>query len=342
MRRELWVLSICDTEPDCEFYGGMPITQRSGPQSWEGVKEGLTEFIEYCNLIRDDEGLPLRLTLFIRSDLQIAEFYGRPGWALYHFSPLWDQFMTRGHEIGWHPHLWRWSDNQKKWYQEILDEKWMIEECLKPGYEDFNTYLPAKIVRMGWCYHNNCSIALMDHLGVMADFSGLSGIVSGMHNGLPMRGFNVYDWSLTPNYPYYPSEKDYRRLPHEGEKSLSILEVPQDTLRVSAVMNTIRALKKMVQLQKIHHIRRMAISMDAQRLLYVRRFIKNHISRVIQKEKPVILSWSLHADDLLSNTNLKRVFRNIQRLQHMARKANVELRFKTASEIAEYFKISNI
>lgn len=336
MTSELWVLSMCDTEPDREIFGGMPITQRTGKQSWHGVTDALPRFIERCDSIRDDYGLPLKMTLFIRSDLQISEFYGRPGWALYHFSELWDTFMKNGHEIGWHPHLWRWSEKRGSWCQEMFDEKWIREECLKPGYEDFCGYLPVRVSRMGWCYHNNCSMQQIDQLGIIADFSGLVGMVSGIRNKLPTYNYSMYDWSLTPVYPYNPSVADYRRSACNGEKELSILEIPQDTLRLPGLMNIKRMVKNVLFKHRFYQAPRMAVNMPCSRQLLVLKSIKQHLQRAKRGKMPVIFSWYLHADDLLPENTVKIVFRNIGHLQNLAKKEGVKLIFKTASEVAEH------
>jgi hypothetical protein len=339
MASELWVLNMCDTEPDKGVFRGVrPIKQGSKQRLWRGVTEALPKFIEQCDSIRDDCGLPMKMTLFIRSDFQIAEFYGRPGWALYNFRSLWDNFMEKGHEIGWHPHLWRWSDKRGSWYQEMFDEKWIREECLRPGYEDFSSFLPVKVSRMGWCYHNNCTMRQMDRFGVKADFSGLAKIVDGMRKGLPERNYNMHDWSLTPNYTYHPSEADYRRPARNGERALSILEVPQDTLQLSPLLRIINKIKNIPYKNKPNQFGRKVINMYCYRLLLVRRYIEQHLAHAIQEDKPVLLSWSLHADDLLPDKIRKIVFRNIECLQHMTKGAGVKLRFVTASQVAEYLK----
>ena len=336
MASEIWVLNMCDTEPDREIFGGMPMTQRTGKQTWRGVTDALPRFIDRCDSIRDDCGLPLKMTLFIRSDLQISEFYGRPGWALYAFGELWDTFMKRGHEIAWHPHLWRWSDKRRSWYQEMFDEKWIREECLKPGYEDFCGYLPVRISRMGWCYHNNCSMQQINQLGIMADFSGLAGMVSGIRNELPMHNYSMYDWSLTPSYPYRPSVADYRKSARNGEKALSVLEVPAATLRLPVVRRIKRIIKNVLYQQRFYQSPRMLINMHSSHQQLVLTFLKQQVQRAKQEKMPVIYSWYLHADDLLSENTEKAVLRNIKYLQNMAKKEGVNLIFKTASQVAEH------
>lgn len=331
MTSELWVHCMGDIEPDMEIYGGAPMTHRKGLQSWKGITEGLVPFLEYCDSVRDDDGLPLRLTLFVRSDLQIAEFCGRHGWMLHHFWPLWDKFMEKGHIIGWHAHIWRWSDKKGSWYQEMFDERWIKEECLTPGYEDIKSYLQVNISRMGWCYHNNFTISLLNQLGIVADFTAVSDYVIGIKKGRPTRDYCMFDWSSTPNYPYHPSEVDYRRESRNGEKSLSIIEVPQTTLRLGPILYTMRLLKSMVQIKKCHS--HMLINMYSSPLFLVRKFIRQHLRRSKQEVNPVILSWSFHADDLLPDTNLKIILSNIYCLLQEARQSGIKLKFKTASQI---------
>jgi hypothetical protein len=339
---ELWILSVCDTEPDQGRYGLMPVTQRSGPQRWLGITEGLPKFINLCDSIRDDEDSPLVMTLFIRSDFQIAELCGTPGWMLHEFSGLWEQFINKGHEIGWHPHLWRWSEKIGSWYQEMFDAKWIKEQCLNPGFADFKRQLPVNISRMGWCYHNNITMSFMDTLGIEADFSGLAGLVSGIRDGRALRSFDISDWSLTPDYAYYPSMVDYRRPARYGEDSLSILEVPQNTLRLSTSLRIGRIVKTLLRGKPIDASTRLMINMYSHNSYLVRIFVEQHLTRARSEMHPVILSWPIHADDLLLEVNLHTFRRNMDLLKNTAKQFKVKLGFKTATQVIKHIKNASI
>ncbi|GAH27279.1 unnamed protein product, partial [marine sediment metagenome] len=85
-------------------------------------------------------------------------------------------------------------------------------------------------VRTGWNFHNNLTMRKLQDLKVPIDFSALSGVKRfGISDRRGSSFINDCNWEITPDKPYFPSEKDYRRAAIEGESALNVLEVPITT-----------------------------------------------------------------------------------------------------------------
>ena len=217
---------MCDCDPDTVPYGGLTHDSRE-PLKWRGVQEGIPKLVEALDGIESETGRRVNLTWCVRSDVQMKEIYGDAAWPYLEFRELWQRLQSRGDEIAWHPHVWRWSDEHRCWYQEIHDDEW-IEQCLEEGYQALCRAVgrPVQSCRMGWEFHNNTSMQTLDRLGVRVDLSATPGHYC---EGTGDRGsiFHKYtDWRGTPESPYQPSVMDYRRPAREGEQELGLTEVP--------------------------------------------------------------------------------------------------------------------
>jgi hypothetical protein len=95
--------------------------------------------------------------------------------------------------------------------------------CLEMlSMREFITKYNLKICRMGWAYHTNKTIKVIEELGFEMDFSALPRPLYRWDN--PLR-----DWSITKQSPYYPSMVDYRV---EGEVNYSFLMIPINTFEI--------------------------------------------------------------------------------------------------------------
>jgi len=169
-----------------------------------------------------------RITWCVRADLQMYEVHGDAAWSYRHFERLWGGLEAAGDEIAWHPHLWRWSDTHGCWYQETEDDAWM-RECLRCGFEALTEARgePPVSCRMGWEFHNNVTMQMLDELGVRIDLSAVPGRVRGPKSDRGSIRHGQLDWEGTGPVPYHPSRADYRRPPADDESALSVLEVPR-------------------------------------------------------------------------------------------------------------------
>ena len=230
-RSDMLLIICCDVDPDCPTLGGVRFDVYKDKLVWKDLTSGIPKIVEALESVEDTYGNHAKVTWFFRSDEQMNLIYGDHAWPLNEFRWLWKKLESRGDEIGWHPHLWRWSEKNKCWFQEVNDEEW-ITNCLEAGFSIFaqaTGFFPTS-VRTGWNFHNNLTMKKLQDLKVSVDLSALPGV---RRLGMPDRRgscfINECDWEITLDKPYFPSEKDYRRPAMEGEASLNVLEVPITT-----------------------------------------------------------------------------------------------------------------
>ena len=224
--KKLFIVIGCDTDPDRKGF----IENISGEKlSWRGMTEGIPETKQAVSGFTDSRGKPPVFTWLMRADEQIKILYGDFNGVLEENKDFIRELEKSGDEIGWHPHFYRYNEKHKVWYQELKDIDWQCD-VLESAYGSFNRSVPGRpvSVRTGWIYHNNSTLSKLDQLGVKVDFSAAPGLKT---NPPKNRSFpyNIYDWFITGNEPYYPSVNDYRRAAKEGENALSILEAPNFT-----------------------------------------------------------------------------------------------------------------
>jgi hypothetical protein len=223
-RRVKYMVFACDCDPDSE-------DSRQG-FSFHGIDAGIPQLCRELERISQEKGEAIPFTWNVRADLQMERLFGSTARCCEAFLDLWTGLEQRGHEIAWHPHLWR-ETATGLWTQEWRDPDW-ITECLTRGKEGFQNALgkAPETVHMGWCYQDDVTMSVLARLGVKIDYSALPGMISEGWELHPGVHTNKLDWLQTPRKPYFPSALDYRR-PVESprEDSLNILQIPQSTIR---------------------------------------------------------------------------------------------------------------
>jgi len=196
---------------------------------WKSI-ENISRIKETCNSVQDHESNSAKVTWFVRSDEQLKIIFDDYAYPLRNFSNLWKKLEQQGDEIAWHPHLWRWSKKNQCWYQEISENAW-INRCLENGHKEFVKITKhVSSVRMGWGFHNNFTMKKMNDLGLQVDLSATPGLErSGSPDERGSHFLNSYDWSVTTEQPYHPSQQDYRRPSKKNEQGLEILVIPVTT-----------------------------------------------------------------------------------------------------------------
>ena len=319
MEKEVIVIICCDTEPDQPKYGGMSYDTRGGKHIWRGVKEGIPKAREIANSWEDIEGKNVEFTWFLRSDDQMNELYGDYAWMVKNFIGLWKELEHEGDEIGWHPHFWKWNENNGNWYPELEDEKWM-ENCLEKGYASFLDYFNPTSVRMGWDFSNNFIMRKLNDLGIMIDLSALPG-----QKSIGCKEKSLYsvcpDWEITPEQPYFPSKLDFRRDAIEDEESLDILEIPVSCFKVPLPWYIKRLSRKISKPKKGYPVGK-----------------KNAVTATIHpyffKSTTFLVSF-FHADELLVEKGVSNFKNNLEFIDEASREYGVPVRFLTASETAK-------
>ena len=219
--RRLQVIICADTEPD--FPLKAPTWQQEGsPELFRCLEKGIPRLKSAVDLFVDCEGRAPRISWLLRADSQIRDYFGHSAVLYDRFEEMWTGLVRNGDAIGWHPHLYRWSQGHRQWVPALTDRD-LIEGQVEIVKEIADRF-PTDVARTGWDHHSNETMAQFDRLGVRLDLSGLPGQVLYNFTDSPVPW--KYDWRPTTETAYYPSEKDYRRPAEPGERSLEILEAP--------------------------------------------------------------------------------------------------------------------
>ena len=343
----LRVVICCEADHDALGYN-IPATRfdvYKEKLGWKGVNN-IPKIREICNSFKDNEFDNPKITWFVRCDEQMKTVFKDYAYPLRNFRDLWKELRKQGDEIGWHPHLWRWSASKKCWYQEVSDKKW-ISHCLENGHKGFlKLSKNPTCVRTGWGFHNNFTMKKVNDLGLIVDLSALPGLE---HQGSPdERGshfLNEYDWSTTPQKPYFPSEKDYRRPPKNNEQSLNILEIPITT----APKSTRRILvEKMLISSPIGLRKKILKGADVRFKSVQQRYVANiteqSFKRIAKqkfkeaKQNPKAhtnLVAIFHPIELFKQKGFQNLQNNLKAIEELSRSSNIPFCFLTATEMAK-------
>ncbi len=341
----LKVVVICDCDPDRPRYGGARYDSHRSAQKWRGLSEGIGSMQERLKGIEQAAGIQLKAVFALRSDIQMKEIYGTPSWPIEHFADTWRRLEEDGHELAWHPHLWRWSDEWGCWFQETQDSQW-INDCLEIGFSGFCESLRRSptTCHMGWTFHDNLTMKKLSELGLQVDFSASPGV---RFEGGPGDGGtkfdNRIDWLGTPQKWYRPSEADYRRPRREGEAELDIAEIPKFTSGAGILKKAKELASRGKKLSGSQGGTSVFLQVTASPLLYGR-IIKERLS--CGEAEPFFVTY-FHPDELLADRprsakaflySLANLERNLVGLVQVARKKGRSVAFVTGAGAIQHIR----
>jgi hypothetical protein len=287
---------------------GMTLEDERNQLSWHSL-----EIIPKLAEMIHANGFPI--TWFVRADAQLRDCYGSAGFLLAEHAVLWRSLMNAGDEIGWHPHVYARGPDGRYGPERndgpIASELRITFAELKHRGHDFTS------VRMGEAIGSNAIMQTLADLGLRVDSSALPG--RQRHDES-----RCFDWSCSPNMPYWPSRADYRK---PGNPKLPILEVPMTTASVQAPYDSKPCLRY------LNLAYRPDILSSA-----LERWFDSGASKV----PAAVLTLILHPDELMprskdhplyaSTPNALRL--NLQALVKLAGSAQVELVGLTVSDVA--------
>lgn len=342
----------CDCDPDREDYGGTRYDSYNRALVWDGLRTTLDTILTINSKIREDTGIPVRFTLNIRADEQVEASHGEPAWVLRTFHEALQTSEEDGHEVAWHPHLWRWNESMACWIQEQDDRNW-IWDRLHTWYKAFEEGWgqAPQSVHGGWMFQNDISMQALDDLGITVEYSAIPGIqIPGRETRDGSRFCGACDWSDSPARAYYPTRHDYRIGPGQQDSSISygILELPTFTWD-SFLIRLLRGVSNMIRLRGQHRWRtliddsfgKVFINAASSPVLFrgaFRAFLHRY------KSFPIFVTY-FHSDELLSEQctsyrrylyNDQHLLSNIQFMIKAARRAGLTLEFIRAQDAVKY------
>ncbi|MDA1313744.1 MAG: hypothetical protein O2968_10450 [Acidobacteria bacterium] len=328
---EIFLSIACDTDPDVDLPFRRPPDQLDA--LWSGVTDGIGALRAALATSRfvADHGQP-PITWLLRSDRQIAEIYGDPGFCYRRWQRLWDEECGSGSEIGWHPHLFRWSEPEERWrpYLGEDDDLALLGECL----QDLRTCAPIQAVRTGWIYHSNGLMKFLSDNGILLDASATPGSLQ--------FGEWHHDWRSTPRTPYQPSVSDYRRPASAGEPVLDILELPTVARRLSLAAHLARfAVRGGRALKNGGPIDWESAGRQGVMLTQDPGWFSDAVRQTLQEGSMggrVFLNTYFHTTELIVPERLANFVRNLDHVCAIVEEGRSELRPLTLTHAADYAK----
>jgi len=208
--KQLLCLTI-DTDPD-----GLSgkVTNRQ-TLKWDGL-ESLHNLPELL------KNIPI--TWFIRADGQLESILGSATYLLEKYETFWTSVRRAGHELAWHPHLYRQAKLEDE--ATLITDPSEAQEELERLWSTVCPHLLATSFRHGEGWHSPETYATVERLGFRCDSTVIPG-----RSGAPG---HPMDWENAPNHPYFPSTTN---LSAEGPQR-SLLELPMNTWMVQAPHDT--------------------------------------------------------------------------------------------------------
>ena len=168
--------------------------------------------------IEDKIQLKIPISWFVRIDNQIKNEFGNYDWLLKKYSKYWENEIFKKNEIHWHAHIY-----------ENLNGNWTFpksDDFFKMNIEKIYQFLSKnnfdpKCIRVGEAYMTNNIMNFLKDLGLKADSSCIPG-----RSRKDKEKF--FDWSASPNKPYFPSKSNYQLNDINQNK---FLEIPMNTIK---------------------------------------------------------------------------------------------------------------
>jgi hypothetical protein len=141
--------------------------------------------------------LHIKTTWFVRADNQLKDVYGTAAYLLDKYADLWEQMELTGDEIGWHPHVYEWSEAERLYVPDLdvtrRSEKLrqIREELIEQGYAHTSA-------RIGEAFHTNESMKILELLSLRTDATAIPGRKK-------TDASRWFDWSIT-RMSHYPSK----------------------------------------------------------------------------------------------------------------------------------------
>lgn len=212
MKRHALCLTL-DTDPD----GLNSRLHDRRSLRWEGL-QNLCHLPDEMAAFPTLDGIPI--TWFVRADGQLESILGSAVYLLENYAEFWNRLEKQGHEIGWHPHLYR--QRNLKDAPLIITDPTEAKHELERLWEQIRGAFDPISIRNGEGWHIPETYATVEKFGFRCDSTAIPGRKGGA--GHPM------NWENAPNQPYFPR---FDHLCQAGTER-SLLELPMNSWLVQA------------------------------------------------------------------------------------------------------------
>ncbi|MBF0197634.1 MAG: hypothetical protein HQL32_07980 [Planctomycetes bacterium] len=344
--KKLSVILVCDTDPDRTRFGAKPLEGTSIPLSWRGVEEGIPDLLNRIEACFHHQAHVPKFTWCLRADEQMRLFYGSYEAFLTQHQPLLQRFKERDDELAWHHHYWRLHESSGEWYQECADKDWMKENFLK-SFQALKACEEIKSLKTGWCYMDNDTMQWAKDVGLSAELSAMPYQYFCAPKNQQGLSYGSYDWAVTGDCPYSPSQNDYRVKDQSDsalESACGLREIPISVGR-SPLLSWLE--------QGVMSLRRRRFpefpikSSPVSFKITFHPILFNLLWRDFERqiglmEKPIFHAY-FHPDELLRNIDfmtrsaysIDHLIKNLQFIMKRAKKLDLQIEFQTAAEFRE-------
>jgi hypothetical protein len=204
------VLAI-DVEPDGRK------TDRSR-EAWEGTRRGLRHLEEFRLRMEAGTRRLVQLNWFLRTDPQIRITWGAADYVasacpelLKWITPSGAKSNAQGGDsAGIHPHMWRWDETRRAWFNDFRDPDWLAE-CFETSVEGFQRIFgrPPEACRFGDRWLNQAAVDMMAARGIRYDLTIEPGLASERPQDDPLATCPLPDYRRAPRKPYQPDPSDF-------------------------------------------------------------------------------------------------------------------------------------
>jgi hypothetical protein len=209
------VFSI-DCEPDPR------LLDPSAPPDFDGYAIVYDFLREWRAQAEQVTGEPVRLNWFFRMDHQIEVCYGSASALAKRHPAFLDEMDAAGDGIGIHPHPFRWSKVDERWYNGYGNPRWQVENLriALHAFRDMFGYDPP-LLRYGDGILSNELVDEAERAGVRYDLTLEPGRPAQRHpDAGEYADMLKPDWSRVPREPYRPDRVDYRRPIRHGWRDI--------------------------------------------------------------------------------------------------------------------------
>jgi hypothetical protein len=219
MEKSRTVVLLIDVEPDDRT--------PDGPNGgWSGAQASLPLFEDLRQKLAERTSRPVRFNWFLRMDPQIERIWGDPRYIAKALPRLFEDAARHGDGLGIHPHLWRWHDTHRTWFNDFASDHW-AKECFRVSFQAFQDVVgePAKACRFGDHFLSETAVAEMEAAGIQADLTLEPGLPTEPAYEDPFATACLPDFRIAPAEPYRPAPGDYLR-PGTGAGARNIWMLP--------------------------------------------------------------------------------------------------------------------